>query len=50
MHIGDDVFVRRSATFTNDLVPRAFNASYEVVDTFVHDGASIETTQRLSAA
>ncbi|MEP7045275.1 MAG: acyltransferase [Ilumatobacteraceae bacterium] len=41
VHIGDDIFVGPSATFTNDLVPRAFNASWQVVETFVHDGASI---------
>jgi UDP-2-acetamido-3-amino-2,3-dideoxy-glucuronate N-acetyltransferase len=39
--IGDDVFVGPSATFTNDLVPRAFNADWQVVETRVHDGASI---------
>lgn len=39
--IGDDVFVGPSATFTNDLVPRAFNADWQVVETHVHDGASI---------
>ena len=41
VHIGDDVFVGPSATFTNDLVPRAFNATWQVVDTHVHNGASI---------
>jgi acetyltransferase-like isoleucine patch superfamily enzyme len=41
VHIGDDVFVGPSATFTNDLVPRAFNADWQVVETQVHDGASI---------
>lgn len=39
--IGDDVFVGPSATFTNDLVPRAFNTDWQVVETHVHDGASI---------
>jgi UDP-3-O-[3-hydroxymyristoyl] glucosamine N-acyltransferase len=39
--IGDDVFVGPSATFTNDLVPRAFNAEWQIVETHVHDGASI---------
>ena len=39
--IGDDVFVGPSATFTNDLVPRAFNAEWTVTPTVVHDGASI---------
>jgi UDP-3-O-[3-hydroxymyristoyl] glucosamine N-acyltransferase len=41
VHIGDDVFVGPSATFTNDRVPRAFNAEWQVVDTHVLDGASI---------
>jgi UDP-2-acetamido-3-amino-2,3-dideoxy-glucuronate N-acetyltransferase len=41
VHVGDDVFVGPSATFTNDLVPRAFNADWQVVETHVHDGASI---------
>ena len=39
--IGDDVFVGPSATFTNDLVPRAFNADWRITPTFVGDGASI---------
>lgn len=39
--IGNDVFVGPSATFTNDLVPRAFNFDWKVVDTVVSDGASI---------
>lgn len=41
VHIGDDVFVGPSATFTNDLVPRAFKADWKIVETYVHDGASI---------
>ncbi len=41
VHIGDDVFVGPSATFTNDLVPRAFNADWQIVETHVLDGASI---------
>ena len=41
VYIGDDVFVGPSATFTNDLVPRAFNAEWKIVDTHVLDGASI---------
>jgi acetyltransferase-like isoleucine patch superfamily enzyme len=41
VHVGDDVFVGPSATFTNDLVPRAFNAEWKVVDTYVLEGASI---------
>lgn len=39
--IGDDVFVGPSATFTNDLVPRAFNADWRVTETEVCDGASV---------
>lgn len=39
--IGDDVFVGPSATFTNDLVPRAFNAEWSITPTVVQDGASI---------
>ena len=39
--IGDDVFVGPSATFTNDLVPRAFNSEWTVTPTTVSDGASI---------
>jgi UDP-3-O-[3-hydroxymyristoyl] glucosamine N-acyltransferase len=39
--IGDDVFVGPAATFTNDLVPRAFNANWTVSTTMVGDGASV---------
>lgn len=39
--IGDDVFVGPSATFTNDLVPRAFNDGWVVTPTMVNRGASI---------
>jgi acetyltransferase-like isoleucine patch superfamily enzyme len=39
--IGNDVFVGPAVTFTNDLVPRAFNADWRVTPTAVHDGASI---------
>jgi UDP-2-acetamido-3-amino-2,3-dideoxy-glucuronate N-acetyltransferase len=39
--IGDDVFVGPSATFTNDLVPRAFNADWRITPTTVRDGVSI---------
>jgi acetyltransferase-like isoleucine patch superfamily enzyme len=41
VHIGNDVFVGPSATFTNDLVPRAFNADWKVTVTHVSNGASI---------
>lgn len=39
--IGNDVFIGPSAVFTNDLVPRAFNAEWKVTSTVVDDGASI---------
>ncbi|HEY4610148.1 MAG TPA: acyltransferase, partial [Ilumatobacteraceae bacterium] len=39
--IGNDVFVGPAATFTNDLVPRAFNTDWQIVATRVDDGASI---------
>ena len=39
--IEDDVFVGPSATFTNDLVPRAFNADWKITATRVCAGASI---------
>jgi acetyltransferase-like isoleucine patch superfamily enzyme len=39
--IGDDVFVGPDAVFTNDLVPRAFNAEWTITPTRVDDGASI---------
>jgi acetyltransferase-like isoleucine patch superfamily enzyme len=39
--IGNDVFVGPSVTFTNDLVPRAFNVDWQITPTTVCDGASI---------
>ncbi len=39
--IADDVFVGPSATFTNDLVPRAFNHDWVVTPTSVQSGASV---------
>lgn len=39
--LGDDVFVGPSATFTNDLTPRAFNTSWTITETTVEHGASI---------
>lgn len=41
VEIGDDVFVGPNACFTNDRVPRAFNADWSITKTFVHSGASI---------
>ncbi|NND73438.1 MAG: N-acetyltransferase [Ilumatobacter sp.] len=39
--IGDDVFVGPAATFTNDLVPRAFSSDWTVTETMVRTGASV---------
>ena len=39
--IDDDVFVGPHATFTNDLVPRAFIADWKITETKVKKGASI---------
>ncbi len=39
--IGDDVFVGPAATFTNDLVPRAFSMDWVITPTVVGNGASI---------
>lgn len=39
--IEDDVFVGPNAAFTNDRVPRAFNADWQVSETTVRRGASI---------
>lgn len=39
--IGDDVFLGPSCVFTNDLFPRASNATWTVTPTRVDDGASI---------
>lgn len=39
--LGDDVFVGPAAVFTNDLVPRAFNAHWTITSTAVQRGASI---------
>jgi len=39
--IEDDVFVGPAATFSNDLVPRAFNAGWIVTPTLVRRGASV---------
>jgi acetyltransferase-like isoleucine patch superfamily enzyme len=37
----DDVFVGPHATFTNDKVPRAFDADWKITPTLVRTGASI---------
>ncbi|WP_193337136.1 acyltransferase [Devosia beringensis] len=39
--IGDDVFVGPNVSFTNDKVPRAFNADWKITETTVENGASI---------
>ncbi len=39
--IEDDVLLGPHMAFTNDLYPRAFNDSYEIVPTVVHKGASV---------
>lgn len=39
--IEDDVFVGPDATFTNDIVPRAFKTDWKIVPTLVKQGASI---------
>ena len=45
--IGNDVFVGPNACFTNDRVPRAFNADWEITPTVVKDGASIGANSTL---
>lgn len=39
--LGDDVFVGPAATFTNDLVPRAFSSEWQISKTQVGNGASV---------
>jgi acetyltransferase-like isoleucine patch superfamily enzyme len=39
--VGDDVFIGPNAAFTNDRVPRAFNAHWQIAQTRIDDGASI---------
>jgi acetyltransferase-like isoleucine patch superfamily enzyme len=39
--IEDDVFCGPHMTFTNDVYPRAFSDSFEIIDTLVKKGASI---------
>lgn len=41
VEIEDDVFLGPHMTFTNDLVPRAFNRNWEITPTRVKRGASI---------
>jgi UDP-2-acetamido-3-amino-2,3-dideoxy-glucuronate N-acetyltransferase len=39
--IEDDVFIGPNATFTNDLIPRAFNINWIITPTLIKKGASI---------
>ena len=39
--IFDDVFIGPNASFTNDKVPRAFNAEWKITPTIVENGVSI---------
>lgn len=39
--VGDDVFIGPNAAFTNDKVPRAFNADWKITPTRIDNGASI---------
>ena len=39
--LGDDVFVGPSVSFTNDRIPRAFNAEWKITATKVGNGASL---------
>ncbi len=41
VEIKDDVFVGPNACFTNDKVPRAFNAEWKITPTTIEKGASI---------
>ena len=41
VNIEDDVFVGPNVAFTNDKVPRAFNADWKITPTLVKHGASI---------
>lgn len=41
VEIKDDVFVGPNAVFTNDKVPRAFNAEWKITPTLIKEGASI---------
>lgn len=41
VEIGNDVFVGPNACFTNDKVPRAFNAEWKITETHIGNGVSI---------
>ena len=41
MKIDNEVFVGPNVTFTNDKIPRAFNSTWLIKNTYVKNGASI---------
>lgn len=41
VRLHDDVFVGPYVSFTNDRIPRAFNDTWEIIETVVENGASI---------
>jgi len=41
VQIGDEVFIGPNVTFTNDKIPRAFNTTWSITETFVNNCASI---------
>ena len=41
VEIGDEVFVGPNVAFTNDRVPRAFNAEWKITPTRISNGASL---------
>lgn len=41
VEIGNDVFVGPNVAFTNDKVPRAFNADWKITSTRIADGVSL---------
>ncbi len=45
--IGNDVFIGPNVCFTNDRVPRAFNAGWQVTPTAIGNGASIGANSTL---
>ncbi len=41
VEIEDEVFIGPNVSFTNDRIPRAFNASWQVTPTYIKKGSSI---------
>lgn len=41
VHLADDVFVGPNVCFTNDMYPRAFNGDWQIVETWIEEGASL---------